>query len=183
MQSNVTFCKCGVLAETIVIEDEDLAQFETLRAGLEEQYAPRSRIQCELLDYIAGLFWRLARVPSFEAAIFDALRKEVAPDETDSAAEQERRQRLVTIAALYLKNIPRASSKEPEKEKNERRGLARERRDPPSATAGLILIRDSQTRDALGKLSRHEAALTKLLSRALQLLSLLQSQEQAGEDR
>jgi hypothetical protein len=62
----------------VVIGGEDLAQFDELRAELMEQYDPESALECELIERMTGLLWRLRRVPAFEAAIIGARQVEVA---------------------------------------------------------------------------------------------------------
>jgi hypothetical protein len=57
------------------------AQFDLLRADLMEQYQPQSVTESELVDRLAGLTWRLRRIPAFEAALIEARRAEVARDE------------------------------------------------------------------------------------------------------
>jgi hypothetical protein len=63
--------KHGLTAKTIVIGDEDPAQFELLRKALEERFKPRSVMERELTERLAGIAWRLRRIPAFEAAILE----------------------------------------------------------------------------------------------------------------
>lgn len=42
-----------------------------------EEYNPHSALGFELVEQLAGILWRLRRVPFFEAAILDACRGEV----------------------------------------------------------------------------------------------------------
>jgi len=37
-----------------------------------EEHDPQSALECELVVRLAGILWRLRRVPFFEAAILDA---------------------------------------------------------------------------------------------------------------
>jgi hypothetical protein len=61
--------KHGLSAKAIVLEGEDPRQFEALRAGLEEDFEPDSVVERELVEQLAGSFWRLRRVPQMEAQI------------------------------------------------------------------------------------------------------------------
>src|SRR6476620_5198928 len=63
--------KHGLVSSEIVIWDEDADQFELLRAGLEADFQPHSTIERELVDRLAGLMWRLRRVPALEAALIE----------------------------------------------------------------------------------------------------------------
>jgi hypothetical protein len=37
-----------------------------------DDHDPQSALECELVERLAGILWRLRRVPFFEAAILDA---------------------------------------------------------------------------------------------------------------
>ena len=71
-QSRLNAVKHGLTARLIVIGDEDPAEFEELRAGLMEQYDPQLPDERELVEYLAGVLWRLRRIPLFAAGIFAA---------------------------------------------------------------------------------------------------------------
>ena len=72
--------KNGLTAETLVISGEDPARFNELRAALLQQYDPQSQLEAELVERIAGLLWRLRRVPYLEAAILEACRAQAEDD-------------------------------------------------------------------------------------------------------
>jgi hypothetical protein len=63
--------KHGLVSSEIVIWDEDPDQFELLRAGFEADFQPNSTVVRELVDHLAGLFWRLRRLPALEAALIE----------------------------------------------------------------------------------------------------------------
>jgi hypothetical protein len=72
--------KLGLAAEKLVTGREDPAEFNELRAELIQQYEPQSALESEMVERLAGILWRLRRVPVFEAAIIDARQADV--DET-----------------------------------------------------------------------------------------------------
>lgn len=76
-RSRLNSRKHGLTAKTLVIGDEDPAQFDKLRVELMEEYDPQSALECELVERLSSLLWRLRRIPAFEAAIIDARRAEV----------------------------------------------------------------------------------------------------------
>lgn len=76
-QSSMNACKHGLTAKTVVIEGEDPAQFDSLRKAFEEEFEPRSLMERELVERIAGIVWRLRRIPKFEAALIEARCDEV----------------------------------------------------------------------------------------------------------
>jgi hypothetical protein len=57
--SKTNALKHGLSAKAIVLEGEDPRQFETLRAGLERDFEPESVLERELVEGLAGSFWRL----------------------------------------------------------------------------------------------------------------------------
>jgi hypothetical protein len=76
-RSRLNSRKHGLTAKMIVIGGEDPAQFEELRAELMEQHDPQSVLECELVERLSGILWRLRRVPFFEAAILEAHKAEL----------------------------------------------------------------------------------------------------------
>jgi hypothetical protein len=76
-RSRLNSRKHGLTAKTLVIGDENPAQFDKLRAELMAEYDPQSALEGELVERLSSLFWRLRRIPAFEAAIIDARRAEV----------------------------------------------------------------------------------------------------------
>jgi hypothetical protein len=71
-RSKMNALKHGLSANAIVLEGEDPRQFEALRAGLERDFEPDSVVEFELVEHLAGLFWRRRRVPRLEAEIIKA---------------------------------------------------------------------------------------------------------------
>jgi hypothetical protein len=144
--------KHGLTAKLLVIGDEDPAEFEGLRAALMEQYDPQGPAECELVEYLAGVYWRLRRFPFFEAAIFAARQAQVAEELSE---EEARRQRF---------------------EEEGEAGEEDSDEDEEIADAewlvhvGRALIKDGVWNDALGKLSRHEATQFNALRKTLILL-------------
>jgi hypothetical protein len=86
--------KHGLVSGEIVIWDEDSDQFELLRAGLEVDFQPNSTIERELVDRLAGLLWRLRRLPALEAALIE-------PDPKLEADRESRR------AMVFRFTVPR----------------------------------------------------------------------------
>ena len=73
----------GLTAQDIVIADEDPEEFERLRAGLQADFEPTSTIELELVERLAGLLWRLRRIPVLEGALLDARREETSTGTKD----------------------------------------------------------------------------------------------------
>jgi hypothetical protein len=69
--------KHGLTAKTLIIVGEDADDFDQLRAELMDEHEPQSALECELVERLAGILWRLRRVPFFEATILDARHADV----------------------------------------------------------------------------------------------------------
>jgi hypothetical protein len=142
----------GKTRSSMIIADEDPAEFDQLRQGLEEEFEPRSLLQGELVERLAGIMWRLRRIPRFEAALIEARRYEVARETAFKKAMIDRM------------------------------GFEKEPKGPhgPDASAGFALIEDGQQQDALGKLSRHEAALMNQLTKTYHAAFYTRSRDGRG---
>jgi hypothetical protein len=160
-RSRLNLRKHGLTAERVVIGDEDPADFEELRAELMEQYDPQGPAQCELVEYLAGLYWRLRHVPFFEAAIFAYRQAQV---ESEIEEENSRRQRFEE------ENEAEAEEADEEEEISDAEWLVR---------VGRILIKDSVWNDALGKLARHETTLLNKLAKTMTLLDEISENRQS----
>src|SRR5262249_23243826 len=76
-RSRLNAWKHGLSAKMLIIVDESATDFDRLRADLMEQYDPQSVLECEMVERLAAILWRLRRVPCFEAAILDARHQQV----------------------------------------------------------------------------------------------------------
>jgi hypothetical protein len=141
----------GLTAKMLIIVGENADDFDQLRAELLEEHEPQSALECELVERLAGILWRLRRVPFFEAAIIDARQAQVAED--------------------------KVSQRWPEYEEEEESGEndADEMSDEEwSVQLGDALIQDGAFGDGLGKLARHETNLMNAFTKTMQMLLLLQ---------
>jgi hypothetical protein len=106
------------------------------------------------VDRLAGILWRLRRVPFFEAAILAARNAEIS--------EQE--------GGYWNYGVSEESDDEAdEKTQDEQPDWA------ASVQLGKALIEDARWNDALGKLARHETTLMNAFTKTLQMLLLLET--------
>jgi len=143
-RSRLNSRKHGLTAKTLIIVGECADDFDQLRAELMAEHDPQSALEAELVERLAGILWRLRRVPFFEAAILSSRHVEV------------RNRQFLNYAALR-------EIKEEEGEDWE-----------ASVHFGQALIEDARRNDALGKLARHETTLMNAFTKTLQTLRLLQ---------
>ena len=136
-RSSMNAVKHGLTAKKIVIGDEDPHQFDLFREAIEERFKPRSVMGRELTERLAGIAWRLRRIPAFEANILET---------------------LCAKTDYYSSTSPQNA---------------------PIMAQALIL--DSKENQALGKLTRHEAALMNQLTKTIQMLEFIQGQRPAED--
>jgi hypothetical protein len=152
-RSRLNSRKHGLTAKMLIIVGECADDFDQLRGELLEGHDARTPLECELVERLAGILWRLRRVPFFEAAILDARHSQTSNyrdyDETDEEEEKE----------------------EDEEEANWQ----------ASIRFGHALINDARYSDTLGKLTRHEAMLMNAFTKTLQMLLLLQDKRSNTE--
>ena len=140
--------KHGLTSRLLVIDEEDPTEFEELRAALMAQYDPHTPTECEFVEYLASQFWRLRRIPFFEAAIFAARHAQVATEMEEGSA------RLARV--------------EVDREDGDDEG---ELSDAETLICvGRTLIKDGVWSDAFGKLTRYETALLNGLKKTLAML-------------
>jgi hypothetical protein len=89
-RSRVNSRKHGFTATRIVIGDEDPDEFEELRHGLTAPYDPQGTTECDLVEYLAGICWRLRRFPLFEAAIYAVRQAQVDAEFREDEAKRRR---------------------------------------------------------------------------------------------
>jgi hypothetical protein len=90
-RSRANAWKHGLTAKTLIIVGENANDFDLLRTELMDEHDPQSASECELVERLAGILWRLRRVPFFEAAILDARHASVwvSPRECEQQEENE----------------------------------------------------------------------------------------------
>ena len=76
-RSSMNSRKHALLAKTIVIDGEDPAEFEDLLKSLVEEFNPNPGCEYELVFLLATDFWRLRRIPRFEARSLCAQQSEI----------------------------------------------------------------------------------------------------------
>ena len=88
-RSRLNSRKHGLTAKKLIMVGEHAEDFEELRSALVEQYDPQSALEFELVERLAGILFRLRRVPFFERAILDARHSTVSRYHDATTAEDE----------------------------------------------------------------------------------------------
>ena len=100
-RSNKNSLAHGLTARDVVVGDEDPEAFERLRSGLHADFKPTSTVELELVERLAGLFWRLRRIPVLEGALLDAMQEENASTENDFTLHVTPEQQRVLMYVWY----------------------------------------------------------------------------------
>jgi hypothetical protein len=75
--------KSAPTAQGILIPADEIAAYRTLVESLMERYSPASRQEKVLVQSLADIEWRLSRIPSLEAGIYEAGRRDIAEHHSD----------------------------------------------------------------------------------------------------
>jgi hypothetical protein len=76
-RSSMNSLKHGLSANSVVIDGEEPADFEALHRSLIKAFDPQPGIEDELVCRLVVLFWRLRRIPVFEANFLRRLHTEI----------------------------------------------------------------------------------------------------------
>jgi len=152
-RSRANSWKHGLTANRLVIGGEEARDFDELRDALLNDHDPQSAFECELVERLAGILWRLRRVPFFEAAIIDARQ-----------AQLDNEARRLDFRTPYRTPQEFDGDEDDAEEMTEAEW---------SVYVGHALLKDGVYGDGLGKLARHEASLMNAFTKTLQLLLLL----------
>lgn len=185
----------GLTAKQFVIDGEDPEEFAALFEGLVEDYGPKTKFELYLVEQVAGVLWRLRRIPACEAAIYEIYReiadvgtREFDPHEflrtpydpkkdhlhhlaarfgiTEEMAREEHERQRVRVAEEYGIDLEEFDKTPPPSTEQVAEKLARK----ALRTLGHALLKDASESDVLGKLARHEAHLVNTLERLARML-------------
>lgn len=145
--SSANAIRHGLTAARVVLDFENAAEFEKLRYALIAEFKPATRLEEELVERLAGIVWRLRRVPLFEAALVSWI----------TYFQSMRHDRVViTVGSVQFSDDDRAIMAEPS-----RQSMVASRR------LGRTLEAVMSKHDPLSKLSRYEAQLMVQLEKTL----------------
>ena len=153
-RSRLNSRKHGLTAKMLIVVGENADDFDQLRAELMAEHDPQSVLETELVERLAGILWRLRRVPSFEAAILHT-----------------RHQRVWNQKKYQFEPEPEP---EGEGESEEKKELDEEEADWERSVDLGVALMDGRYGDILGKIERHETSLMNALTKTLQTLLVLQ---------
>ena len=147
----------GLTAKTVVLNNEDPAQFKILCENLASDYLPQTEYERELIGQLAGARWKLRRCNILEKGIFDKAVDEMRPKiqaEYEGADEE-----MVTIFALeqaidspQLKSLRRYMTQILREERHASSQLEKIRRErPPQSPAPAAEEKNAPVRKEPGE--------------------------------
>ncbi len=147
----------GLTAKTVVLNNEDPAQFKILCENLANDYQPQTEYEHELVSQLAGARWKLRRCNILEKGIFDKAVDEIRPKiqaEYEGADEE-----MVTIFALeqaidspQLKSLRRYMTQILREERHASSQLEKIRRErPPQPPAPAAEEKNAPVRNEPGE--------------------------------
>jgi hypothetical protein len=144
--SSMNAVKTGLTGRTVLLPSDDAEAYRNLLAAYENEFKPVGLRECELVQSLADIQWRLQRIPGLEMAIYARGRDEFAEqfEELDPAARSARLD-LETFIHYQkpLRNLQLQEGRlqrQREKDMAELRELQQERRKPDEARAALAKI-------------------------------------------
>ena len=99
-KSSMNAVKTGLTGRTVLLPGDDVAAYREHLACLEERHKPANDAENMLVQSVADIEWRLARIPSLEAGIYAIGRMELGGQfahEEDATVR-----RLLTDAKVFL---------------------------------------------------------------------------------
>ncbi len=162
--SRLNAMKHGILAKQILISGENESEFLDIRQEFFVEFMPEGTLESTLLDQVVATFWRLHRARRVEAGIYE-----------DKFLDQEVKQhRILRHHVKYPEEYPDEDLPGEDKWLGNPNNLR---------SLGNAFVTDSMKEDALGKLSRYETALHRLVQRDLRMLQHLQAdRKDTGND-
>jgi hypothetical protein len=162
----------GLLARHTCLPDEDEQEFQWLRERVFADLQPVGVLEEACCDRIADAIWRLRRAGRLEREVFlfqsygAELENETSATEVLALAETLGSD-LDSEEQQFLRRVPRER-------------LAEQDRVREETVLGLAFSRDAAGPNALGKLSRYEAAIERVLFRNLEELIGLQARRRSS---
>jgi hypothetical protein len=165
-RSRMNAVKHGLTAREITVEGESPEEFDALRDGLFADHKPASALERELIDRLAGLFWRLRRLPVVEAGLLNGLTDCSYSSDPRQLSDAELERRIQRTARIISNN----SSERTLSHAFQQLGV--------TAQNDAELLKRVEM---LNNLARYEASLMNGVTKTLTLLRALQAERAADE--
>ena len=177
-KSKMNAMKHGLLAEQVVVLDEDPAEFAGVLESLIDHFLPQGPLEEQLVERLAACMWRLRRLYRVEAGIFthESLTIEMDRAKKEVKSSEQNDDDLIS-AMMKHAHIT-------DEEQHDRATAAAEKAarllQEKSLALGAAFKQDARNVGAISKLSRYEAAIERSYYKALHELQRVQAARQNG---
>lgn len=168
----VNAVKHGLTARDVVLMNETADEFESFRRALVADMAPQGELEQALAERIAIGFWRLRRVPMFEAALYRRGFHELIVERESTTCDRLELSQCERTSALLLRKEVAQCDRAVFQQAANRLGQAQAALDEPSLTIIRILEKYGAT---LTNLWRHETDISRTVYKMLHELQRLQA--------
>lgn len=175
--SSTNATKHGLLSKQVLLPSESEEEFEELSQGLREDLKPVGALETRLVEDIAADFWRLSRIRRIEAGVLAWVRYKI---EWERARGQAKKYEKLHLEGLDFPGITIVNKQAHDKAmKAAKKAKSLQEQELP--TLGLAFLRDAEGANALSKVSRYEALISRAVYRALHELQRLQAAREGGK--
>ena len=175
--SSTNATKHGLLSKQVLLPSESEEEFEELSQGLREDLKPVGALETRLVEDIAADFWRLSRIRRIEAGVLAWVRYKI---EWERARGQAKKYEKLQLEGLDFPGITIVNKQAHDKAmKAAKKAKSLQEQELP--TLGLAFLRDAEGANALSKVSRYEALISRAVYRALHELQRLQAAREGGK--
>src|ERR1035437_480355 len=164
--------KHGLTGREVVLPNENPDDFDSFRAGLLTSLDPQGDLEGALAEKIVADFWRLRRVPIFEATLYRRGCAELLVKQADESVRWYESIESHRIRALLISKDLTADDRKALGDAEETLFLARTQLDDLSFKVTRVL---EMFAEPFKNLERHEAALSRSMQRTLHELERLQA--------
>ena len=165
-RSRMNAVKHGLTAREITVEGESPEEFDAFRDRLFADHKPASALERELIDRLAGLLWRLRRLPVVEAGLLNRLTDCSYPNDPRHLTDAEL-ERIIQGTARTISNTSGERT-----------------RSHAFQQLGVTAQNDAELLnrvEMLNNLARYEASLMNGMIKTLTLLRAVQAERTAAE--
>jgi len=169
--------KHGLTGRDVVLPGENPDDFDSFRAGLLTSLDPQGELEGALAEKIVADFWRLRRVPIFEATLYRRGCAELLVKQADESVRWYESIESHRIRALLISKDLSPDERKDLEDAEQELSRARAQLDDLSFKVTRVL---EMFAEPFKNLERHEAALSRSMQRTLHDLERLQARR-AGE--
>ena len=178
-ESKKNAMKHGLLAEEVVVRDEDPVEFAGAIESLFDEFQPQGSLEEQLVERVAACMWRLRRIYRVEAGIFTHESLTIELNRAEDAVRDVEKTGL-DILPDFLPEVFITDEEQHGRAKTQVEKTAHLLQKETLAL-GVAFKHDAENAGAISKLSRYEAGIERSCYKALHELHRVQAARQDGQ--